>query len=101
MTHQSRKNAKRLVVICAGGHGKLGTKIGDYVVAFALPLLGEPSRQLGRPGSSATGSLLVNDDAPAPQDRGRLVVVRNTHLVVVDDSVARSLFQIFTRKLSL
>jgi len=24
-------------VIAAGGHGKLGTKRGDYVVAFALP----------------------------------------------------------------
>jgi len=23
-------------VICAGGHGKLGTKLGDYVVAFSL-----------------------------------------------------------------
>ena len=28
---------KQFVVICAGGHGKLGTKRGDYVVAFALP----------------------------------------------------------------
>jgi glucose dehydrogenase len=25
------------VVIAAGGHGKLGTKQGDYVLAFALP----------------------------------------------------------------
>jgi quinoprotein glucose dehydrogenase len=25
------------VVISAGGHGKLGTKLGDYVIAFALP----------------------------------------------------------------
>jgi len=25
------------VVIAAGGHGKLGTKQGDYVMAFALP----------------------------------------------------------------
>jgi glucose dehydrogenase len=24
-------------VIAAGGHGKLGTKQGDYVLAFALP----------------------------------------------------------------
>ncbi|HYE75253.1 MAG TPA: pyrroloquinoline quinone-dependent dehydrogenase, partial [Blastocatellia bacterium] len=30
-------NGKQYVVICAGGHGKLGTKRGDYVVAFALP----------------------------------------------------------------
>jgi quinoprotein glucose dehydrogenase len=28
---------KQYVVICAGGHGKLGTKQGDAVVAFALP----------------------------------------------------------------
>ena len=28
---------RQFVVICAGGHGKLGTKRGDYVVAFALP----------------------------------------------------------------
>jgi quinoprotein glucose dehydrogenase len=28
---------KQYVVIAAGGHGKLGTKQGDYVVAFALP----------------------------------------------------------------
>lgn len=27
---------KQFIVICAGGHGKLGTKRGDYVVAFAL-----------------------------------------------------------------
>jgi len=25
------------VVICAGGHGKVGSKMGDSVVAFALP----------------------------------------------------------------
>jgi glucose dehydrogenase len=24
-------------VICAGGHGKAGSKMGDSVVAFALP----------------------------------------------------------------
>jgi quinoprotein glucose dehydrogenase len=28
---------KQYVVICAGGHGKLGTRRGDAVVAFALP----------------------------------------------------------------
>jgi len=27
---------KQFVVICAGGHGKLGTKRGDHVVAYAL-----------------------------------------------------------------
>jgi quinoprotein glucose dehydrogenase len=28
---------KQYVVIAAGGHGKLGTKQGDYVLAFAIP----------------------------------------------------------------
>jgi quinoprotein glucose dehydrogenase len=28
---------RQYVVISAGGHGKLGTKMGDAVVAFALP----------------------------------------------------------------
>jgi len=28
---------KQYVVIAAGGHGKSGTRIGDHVVAFALP----------------------------------------------------------------
>jgi quinoprotein glucose dehydrogenase len=30
-------NGVQYVVIAAGGHGKLGTKPGDYVLAFALP----------------------------------------------------------------
>jgi quinoprotein glucose dehydrogenase len=28
---------KQYVVVCAGGHGKAGSKMGDSVVAFALP----------------------------------------------------------------
>ena len=28
---------KQYLVIAAGGHGKLGTKQGDYILAFALP----------------------------------------------------------------
>jgi quinoprotein glucose dehydrogenase len=28
---------KQYLVIAAGGHGKLGTKQGDFVVAFTLP----------------------------------------------------------------
>lgn len=31
-----RLGSKQYVVVCAGGHGKLGTKMGDAVVAFAL-----------------------------------------------------------------
>ena len=30
-------DARQYVVIAAGGHGKLRTKQGDYIVAFALP----------------------------------------------------------------
>jgi glucose dehydrogenase len=29
--------AKQYIVLAAGGHGKLGTKPSDYVLAFALP----------------------------------------------------------------
>jgi quinoprotein glucose dehydrogenase len=35
MTYSLR--GKQYIVIAAGGHGKLGTKQGDYVLAFALP----------------------------------------------------------------
>jgi quinoprotein glucose dehydrogenase len=30
-------DGQQYVVICAGGHGKLHTKLGDYVMAFRLP----------------------------------------------------------------
>ncbi|MBC7826325.1 MAG: pyrroloquinoline quinone-dependent dehydrogenase [Chitinophagaceae bacterium] len=29
-------NGRQYIVIAAGGHGKLGTKLGDYIVAYAL-----------------------------------------------------------------
>ncbi|HGM6860876.1 TPA: glucose/quinate/shikimate family membrane-bound PQQ-dependent dehydrogenase [Serratia rubidaea] len=35
MTYQV--NGKQYVVIAAGGHGSFGTKLGDYIVAYALP----------------------------------------------------------------
>jgi quinoprotein glucose dehydrogenase len=37
MTYQLTENGKQFIVIAAGGHGKLDTDLGDYVVAFALP----------------------------------------------------------------
>lgn len=37
MTYQLGENGRQYVVIAAGGHGKIGTKLGDYVLAFALP----------------------------------------------------------------
>jgi len=37
MTYRLSDGGRQYVVVCAGGHGKMGTKLGDYVVAFALP----------------------------------------------------------------
>jgi quinoprotein glucose dehydrogenase len=36
MTYQLRPDGRQFVVICAGGHGRLRTTLGDAVVAFAL-----------------------------------------------------------------
>ena len=30
-------DGRQYVVTAAGGHGSFGTKIGDYVIAYALP----------------------------------------------------------------
>ena len=38
MTYRARAGGRQYVVVAAGGHGKVnGIKLGDYVVAFALP----------------------------------------------------------------
>jgi glucose dehydrogenase len=37
MTYRTGPNARQMVVIAAGGHGILQTKVSDAVVAFALP----------------------------------------------------------------
>jgi quinoprotein glucose dehydrogenase len=37
MTYRLRPDGRQYVVIAAGGHGTLGTEIGDSLVAFALP----------------------------------------------------------------
>ena len=37
MTYRLRDDGKQYVVIAAGGHGSMGTKLGDALVAFALP----------------------------------------------------------------
>ncbi|HLW11296.1 MAG TPA: pyrroloquinoline quinone-dependent dehydrogenase [Casimicrobiaceae bacterium] len=37
MTYRVRRDGKQFVVIAAGGHGKLGTKLGDSLIAYALP----------------------------------------------------------------
>ncbi len=37
ITYRLHENGRQFVVIAAGGHGRIGTTIGDSVVAFALP----------------------------------------------------------------
>jgi quinoprotein glucose dehydrogenase len=37
MSYRLGENGRQFVVIAAGGHGRMGTDIGDSVVAFALP----------------------------------------------------------------
>ena len=37
MSYWSAKSRRQFVVIAAGGHGTLGTKAGDSIVAYALP----------------------------------------------------------------
>ena len=37
MTYRLSEEGRQYVVIAAGGHGKLGTRRGDWVVAYALP----------------------------------------------------------------
>lgn len=37
MTYRMSKDGKQYVVIAAGGHKYLGTDLGDYLVAYALP----------------------------------------------------------------
>jgi quinoprotein glucose dehydrogenase len=37
MTYRAGRDGKQFVVIAAGGHGKLGTRLGDSLIAFVLP----------------------------------------------------------------
>jgi len=37
MTYRLRDDGKQYVVIAAGGHGSMGTRPGDSVIAYALP----------------------------------------------------------------
>ncbi len=37
MTYRTSETARQFVVIAAGGHAMMGTRLGDAVVAFALP----------------------------------------------------------------
>ncbi len=44
-------NGRQYVVIAAGGHGRLQTGMGDYVVAFALPAAEEEAQEEPQPAS--------------------------------------------------
>ena len=44
MSYVSNKTGRQFVVVMAGGHGSLGTKMGDTLVAYALPE-GTPQKQ--------------------------------------------------------
>jgi hypothetical protein len=35
MTYRLSENEPQMIVVAAGGHGRMGSKLGDYVVAFA------------------------------------------------------------------
>ncbi|WP_246849404.1 glucose/quinate/shikimate family membrane-bound PQQ-dependent dehydrogenase [Rubellimicrobium arenae] len=37
MTYRSADSGRQFVVTVVGGHGSLGTNLGDYVIAYALP----------------------------------------------------------------
>ncbi len=37
MTYRAGRDQRQYVIIAAGGHGKLGTARGDFVIAFAVP----------------------------------------------------------------
>jgi glucose dehydrogenase len=37
MTDQAGPDGRQFVVIAAGGHARLRSRLGDFVVAFALP----------------------------------------------------------------
>ena len=37
MTYRLRDGGKQYVVIAAGGHGAMGTRPGDTLIAYALP----------------------------------------------------------------
>jgi quinoprotein glucose dehydrogenase len=37
MTYWSDASNRQFVVVVAGGHGSIGTRAGDAVIAYALP----------------------------------------------------------------
>jgi quinoprotein glucose dehydrogenase len=68
MTYRLGENGRQFVLIAAGGHGRMGTDIGDSVVAFALPESG--------------AGLLAQSMAPTLRTVGVLLVLLLAALLV-------------------
>jgi quinoprotein glucose dehydrogenase len=68
MTYRLGENGRQFVLIAAGGHGRMGTDIGDSVVAFALPESG--------------AGVLAQSMAPTLRTVGVLLVLLLTALLV-------------------
>jgi quinoprotein glucose dehydrogenase len=68
MSYRLEEDGRQFVVIAAGGHGRMGTDIGDSVVAFALPESGT--------------ALLAQSTAPTLRTVGVLLVLLLTALLV-------------------
>jgi len=58
-------DGRQYVVIAAGGHGSFGTKLGDYVIAYALP--DANLKKNARNADSAKTALLVKSKRDARQ----------------------------------
>jgi hypothetical protein len=69
MTYRLGENGRQFVVIAAGGHGRMGTDIGDSVVAFALP--------------ESSAGLLAQSMAPTLRTVGVLLVLLLAALLVI------------------
>ena len=69
MSYRLEEDGRQFVVIAAGGHGRMGTDIGDSLVAFALPEGG--------------ADLLAQSAAPTLQTVGVLLVLLLAALLVV------------------
>jgi hypothetical protein len=68
MSYRLGENGRQFVVIAAGGHGRMGTDIGDSVVAFTLPERG--------------AGLLAQSMAPTLRTVGVLLVLLLAALLV-------------------
>jgi quinoprotein glucose dehydrogenase len=55
MSYVSEKTGRQYVVVMAGGHGSLGTKLGDSLIAYALPQPADAARGGNGPKVSQAG----------------------------------------------